>query len=220
MQKLLLASNNLGKLRELRALLEGLQLDLLDPESLKLKLEVEECGADYASNARLKAVAFAEASGLWCLADDSGLEVDALGGAPGLHSARLVGPGGSDAARRAQLLTLLSAYPRPWTAKFRSVVALASPEGKIDLAEGECPGEIIPEERGEGGFGYDPIFLLTDVERTMAELGMVEKNRLSHRARATRALLPVLRSRLGLDPEGDFSSAQGFLNGDSKTGAA
>jgi XTP/dITP diphosphohydrolase len=200
MQKLLLASNNEGKLRELRALLKGLQLDLLDPESLKLKLHVEESGDDYASNARLKAIAFAEASGIWCLADDSGLEVDALGGAPGLHSARLIGPGGSDEARRARLLALLSAHPRPWTAKFRSVVALANPEGEIDLAEGECPGEIIHEERGDGGFGYDPIFLLKGVGRTMAELGMEEKNRLSHRAHATGALLPVLRSRLGLDP--------------------
>ncbi len=200
MQKLLLASNNVGKLRELRALLQGLQLILLDPESLKLKLEVEESGDDYETNARLKAAAFAEASGLWCLADDSGLEVDALGGAPGLHSARLVGPGGSDEERRARLLALLSAHPRPWTARFRSVVALANPEGEIDLAEGECPGEIIPEERGDGGFGYDPIFLLSGVGRTMAELGMEEKNLLSHRANAMHALLPVLRSRMGLDP--------------------
>jgi XTP/dITP diphosphohydrolase len=200
MQRLLIASNNEGKLREFRALLKGLGLDLLDPASLKLNLEVEESGDDYATNARLKAAAFTEASGLWCLADDSGLEVDALGGAPGLHSARLVGPGGSDEARRARLLALLSTHPRPWTARFRSVVALANPEGGIDLAEGECPGEIIPEERGEGGFGYDPIFLLRGVGRTMAELGMEEKNRLSHRANATGALLPVLRSRLGLDP--------------------
>jgi XTP/dITP diphosphohydrolase len=199
MKKLLLASNNEGKLRELRALLEGLELDLLDPGSLMLKLEVEESGDDYASNASLKAAAFSSASSMWCLADDSGLEVDALGGAPGLHSARLVGPKGSDQSRRTYLLSLLVVHPRPWTARFRSVVALASPEGAIDLAEGECPGEVIPDERGDMGFGYDPIFLLQGMDRTMAELEMEEKNRHSHRAHAVQEILPILRKRLGLD---------------------
>jgi XTP/dITP diphosphohydrolase len=196
---LLLASNNEGKLRELRALLEGLELELLDPETMMLKLEVEETGDDYASNASLKAAAFSEASGMWCLADDSGLEVDALGGAPGLHSARLIGPTRSDSERRAHLLSLLAPHPRPWTARFRSAVALASPKGEIELANGKCIGEIIPEERGEMGFGYDPIFLLTDIGKTMAELEMEEKNHLSHRAHAVRALLPLLTNRLGLE---------------------
>lgn len=197
--KLLLASNNEGKLRELRALLEGVKLDLLDPKTLMLKLVVEETGDDYASNASLKAAAHSDASGMWCLADDSGLEVDALGGAPGLHSARLVGPTGSDRERRTHLLSLLAPHPRPWTARFCSVVALASPRGEIELAKGECLGEIIPEERGERGFGYDPIFLLAGLGRTMAELEMEEKNRLSHRAHAVRAILPLLRNRLGLE---------------------
>ncbi len=188
MERLLLGTTNKGKLAELRALLGGAQL------------EVDECGDDYPSNASLKAVAFSAATGIWCLADDTGLEVDVLGGAPGLHSARLIGPSGSDEQRRQRLLTMLAPHPRPWTARFRSVVALASPEGRIDLAEGECRGEIIPEERGEMGFGYDPIFLLQATGRTMAELEMEGKNRLSHRANAIQAILPILRSRLGLEP--------------------
>jgi len=200
MKKLLLASNNEGKLRELRSLLAGLGLDLLDPHKLMLKLDVEESGDDYASNAGLKAAAYSEASGLWCLADDSGLEVEALGGAPGLHSARLIGPTGSDQARRVHLLSLLAPYPRPWTARFYSAVALANPERVTDVAEGECRGEIFPEERGEMGFGYDPIFLVSGTGRTMAELEMKEKNQLSHRAHAVRAMLPLLIKRLGLDP--------------------
>jgi len=200
MKKLLLASNNEGKLRELRSLLAGLGLDLLDPQKLMLKLDVEESGDDYASNAGLKAAAYSDASGLWCLADDSGLEVEALGGAPGLHSARLIGPTGSDQARRAHLLSLLAPHPRPWNARFCSVVALANPGGVTDVAEGECRGEIFPEERGEMGFGYDPIFLVSGTGRTMAELEMTEKNQLSHRAHAVRAMLPLLIKRLGLDP--------------------
>lgn len=198
-QSLLLGTKNKGKLAELRALLDGLGVALLDPQNLDLKLDVDEVGADYASNASLKAATFSAASGMWCLADDTGLEVEALEGAPGLHSARLIGPTGTDAQRRQRLLNLLAPHPRPWRARFLSVVALASPGGAIDLAEGECQGEIIPEERGEMGFGYDPIFLLHGIGRTMAELEMEEKNRLSHRANAIQAILPILRKRLGLE---------------------
>ena len=200
MKKLLLATNNKGKQMELRALLGGLGLSLVDPESLHLQLEVDESGETYAINAGLKAAAFSAASGMWCLADDSGLEVDALGGAPGLHSARLTGAKGNDRQRRTRLLALLAPHPRPWTACFRCVVALTGPEGKIDLAEGECRGEVILEERGKMGFGYDPIFLVQNTGRTMAELDMDEKNRLSHRANAIQAILPILRRRLSLEP--------------------
>lgn len=199
MKRLLLATNNRGKLSEMRALLDGLGLVLLDPGALHLRLEIEESGADYAANAGLKAKAFSIASGMWCLADDTGLEVDALGGAPGLRSARLIGSEGSDRMRRQHLLALLAPLPGPWTARFRCVVALAGPEGGMDFAEGECPGEIISEERGEAGFGYDPIFLLHGIGRTMAELELEEKNRLSHRAKAVLAILPILRSRLNPD---------------------
>ena len=195
--RLLIATRNAGKLREMLALLglPGLQLVSLD--ELGITDEVDE-GADYAENARRKASIFAQRSGLWTVGDDSGLEVDALGGAPGPHSARLAGFQRSDADRRAMLLTLLAPHPRPWTARFRCSVALASPEGEVDLVEGVCPGQVVPGERGSGGFGYDPVFLVDSLGQTMAELPTAEKNRLSHRARAVQALLPILRLRLGL----------------------
>jgi len=198
-KKLLLATNNKGKQMELRALLGGLGLSLVDPETLHLQLEVDETGETYAINAGLKATAFSAASGLWCLADDSGLEVDALGGAPGLYSARLTGAKGNDHQRRTRLLALLAPHARPWTACFRCVVALTGPEGEIDVAEGKCQGEVILEERGKMGFGYDPIFLVQNTGRTMAELEMDDKNRLSHRANAIQAILPILSRRLGLE---------------------
>ncbi len=195
---LLLASHNAGKLRELSALLVELELSLITPAELGLHLDVEESGQDYAENAGLKAGAYARESGIWTLADDTGLEVEALGGAPGLRSARLVE--GTDANRRSELLRLLSPHSPPWPARFRCCVALASPDGQVDLAHGACPGEIIRTARGAGGFGYDPIFLVHGTDKTMAELSLEEKNQLSHRARAVQAMLPVLRSRLGLTP--------------------
>jgi len=194
----LLATTNPGKLREMRSLMEHVVLRLADPAMLGLTLQVEESGEDYAENARLKAQAFATASGWFTLADDTGLEVDALEGAPGLHSARLLQPGASDAERRARLLELLAPCPRPWPARFRCAMALAGPDGRIDLASGECLGEIVPSPRGEAGFGYDPLFEVEHTGRTMAELALPEKNQISHRARALQALLPVLRLRLGL----------------------
>ena len=182
MSKLLVATNNRGKLVEIQALLEGQEFELLTPQDLNLAMNVDETGATYSENAALKGRAFALASGLPTLADDSGLEVDLLDGRPGLHSARFSRkPGATDADRRLYLLELLAGKPRPWQARFRCVVALASPGGKVVFAEGICPGEIIPEERGQDGFGYDPIFLLPDLGLTMAQLGMVQKNQLSHR---------------------------------------
>jgi len=198
MPKLLIASLNPGKLREMRSLLDPLGLSLVDAAQLRLGLAVEETGVDYAANATLKAIAHAQASGLWTLADDSGLEVQALDGAPGPRSARLAGPNRSDADRRRLLLSHLQPHPRPWLAQFRCAVALASPQGSVDTAEGVCPGEVIPQERGRRGFGYDPIFLVEGTGRTMAELSLKEKNRLSHRARAIQAILPTLKERMGL----------------------
>jgi epoxyqueuosine reductase len=192
--KLLLATNNKGKLRELQAILNGLPIELVTPADIHLALDVEEDGATYAENAAKKAVAFARASGLTCLADDSGLEVDALNGAPGLYSARYSAkPGASDADRRAYLLQNLSGKPRPWRARFRATVAVAGPGGSVQIVEGTCEGEVIPEERGAGGFGYDPIFFLPELGQTMAELPEETKNRLSHRARAVEAARPILR---------------------------
>jgi XTP/dITP diphosphohydrolase len=198
MNQLLLATGNPGKLGEMQALLADLgKIELLTPAEIGLRLEILEDGATYAENAALKARAYAEASGLTTLADDSGLEVAVLGGAPGLRSARyLPQPGATDADRRAYLLRQLQAYPRPWLARFRCSVAVFRPGEALLTFEGTCPGEIIPEERGTNGFGYDPIFLLSQTGRTMAELSMEEKNRLSHRGWAVRAALPYLQTLL------------------------
>jgi XTP/dITP diphosphohydrolase len=191
--RLLLATNNKGKLAEMLSLLEDLNLDIVTPESSGVDLNVTEDGSTYEENASLKAVGFAHKSGLVTLADDSGLEVDALGGSPGIRSARFSPlPKATDADRRGYLLGLLNSYPRPWTAHFHCTVAIAIPGGDIFYAQGDCPGEIIPIERGTNGFGYDPIFLLPEIGLTMAELPMEDKNHLSHRARAIRAAIPIL----------------------------
>lgn len=197
--KLLIATNNKGKVAEIRELLTGLAVDLVTPAEIGLKLEVEEDGSTYAENATKKALAFAAASGQVSLADDSGLEVDALDGQPGLHSARFSPqPGATDADRRKYLLGKLTGKPRPWTARFRATVAIAVPGGAPRLVTGQCEGEIVPEERGTGGFGYDPIFLLPELGCTMAELPMEEKNHLSHRARAVQNAIPILKAVLGI----------------------
>ncbi|PWH11967.1 MAG: non-canonical purine NTP pyrophosphatase, RdgB/HAM1 family, partial [Anaerolineae bacterium] len=188
MHQLLIATRNKGKVREIQSLLKGLDVQVLTLNDVGLTIEVEEDGTTYQENAGKKARVYSQASGLIALADDSGLEVDALGGAPGLYSARYSGvPGATDADRRAFLLEHLKGKPRPWTAHFHATVALATPDGTIRYTEGNCYGEIIPEERGTGGFGYDPIFFLPNLNCTMAELTMEEKNRLSHRALAVQA---------------------------------
>ncbi|MFH1185467.1 MAG: RdgB/HAM1 family non-canonical purine NTP pyrophosphatase [Chloroflexota bacterium] len=197
MNRLLVATNNPGKMLELHALLNDLAVFLVTPEDAGLVLSVTEDGRSYLENAQKKAAAFAAASGLISLADDSGLEVEVLDGAPGLHSARyLAHAGATDADRRAFLLQNLSGKPRPWRARFRAAVAISVPGGETRGAEGDCPGEIIPEERGAGGFGYDPIFLVSGTGRTMAELDMHEKNRVSHRARAIAKARPMLKQLL------------------------
>ena len=194
MSRLLIGTLNPGKQDEIRHLLADLNLQITTPQEFGLSLTVKETGANYRENAALKASAFSQASGLWALADDTGLEVEALGGAPGLHSARLAA---TTTARRRTLLDMLHSHPRPWTASFRSTVALASPEGQLVFCEGTCPGEIISEERGVGGFGYDPIFLVEGTEKTMAELTIEEKNLISHRARAVKAIKPELARLTG-----------------------
>jgi len=197
MMRLLIATHNTGKLKEFRALLQAWPVELLSPQDLGLNLAVQEVGSTYRENAALKAQAYAHASGLITLADDSGLEVDVLDGAPGLFSARYAPhPGATDADRRAFLLENLRRYPRPWLARFRCVVALARSGESPRFFEGVCPGEIIPEERGEHGFGYDPVFLVEGTGKTMAELPLEEKNRLSHRARAVMAAQVALAAAL------------------------
>ena len=193
MTQLLLASTNPGKVREILDLLGDLPIEVVTPQQIDLELSILENGATYAENAALKAQAYAPLAGMLTLGDDSGLEVDALGGLPGIRSARFSPrPGATDADRRLYLLQRLQGHPRPWTARFRCTVALATPSGELYFAEGECPGEIIPEERGQNGFGYDPIFLLNGLGLTMAELTTEMKNRLSHRARALHAARPML----------------------------
>ncbi len=194
MQKLLIGTKNQGKFAEIYALLADLEIELISLADLEIDLAVEEIGTTYARNAALKAQAYARASGLLTLADDSGLEVEALHGAPGLYSSRYAPQSNpTDADRRAHLLKNLAGYPRPWPARFICVVALATLGGDTQFSEGICPGEIIPEERGQFGFGYDPIFLVKGSDLTMAELPMDEKNKLSHRARAVRGAIPHLR---------------------------
>jgi XTP/dITP diphosphohydrolase len=192
---LLLSTKNPGKIEELRSLLSGVEaLRLHTPMELGLELAVVEDGADYKANAALKARQYAQTSGMASLADDSGLEVEALNGAPGLFSARYAPKkGATDADRRAYLLQQLKGKERPWPARFRSTVCVALPDGRTYIAEGECEGEIVPEERGTNGFGYDAIFQVAGGEKTMAELAMAEKNQLSHRARA----IAKIKERLG-----------------------
>lgn len=191
--KLLLASNNPGKLRELAALLQGLPIELLRPADLGLRLDVEESGDTYAENAARKARAFARAAGLTAIADDSGLEIPALGYWPGVHSVRFAGPA-ADEARRCQLILdrVAGLTPVGGQARFVSVVVIADPRQVLVESVGVLNGEIVPP-RGAHGFGYDPIFQPGGETRTLAELGPEEKNAISHRADAVRALVPFLR---------------------------
>ncbi|MCC2669881.1 MAG: Nucleoside-triphosphatase rdgB [Armatimonadetes bacterium] len=192
---LLIATKNAGKIRELRELLHDLPLELVGADEMP---EVDETGATFAENAELKARAAAAWSGEWSLADDSGLEVDALGGAPGVHSNRYWGDGTTETDRNQHLLNdLREVAPEQRTARYRAVVAIASPDGRIWLFEGACEGVIQDEPRGENGFGYDPHFYIPRFSRTMAELDPVTKNRISHRGEAFRAALPLLQRLAG-----------------------
>ncbi len=197
MRRLVLATRNKGKIREIKAILAGLPLFLVDLGDYPDAPEVPEEAADFATNAREKALAVATYTGEWALADDSGLEVEALDGAPGVRSARYAGVHGNDAANIARLLAEMEDVPDGRRqARFVCWVALAGPDGTCLLAEGECRGEILRQPRGTGGFGYDPIFFLPEYGRTMAELPEEVKNRISHRARALAKLRPVILTRL------------------------
>jgi XTP/dITP diphosphohydrolase len=198
MHNLLIATNNKGKIAEIQALLGMADFNLFTPAGLGLVLAIPEDGQTYAENASKKALAFSHASGMVALADDSGLEVDALDGQPGLHSHRFCPQtDATDADRRAYLLEKLTGAPRPWTARFRATVAVANPSGEVRLAVGQCEGIIVPEERGTNGFGYDPIFFIPELGRSMAELEMDEKNGLSHRGKAVQNALPILQDIFG-----------------------
>lgn len=189
MLKILAATNNPDKIHEINAILADLPLAFVSPVSLGLSLDISETGSTYYENALLKALAFQQASGLPVLADDSGLEVAALGGQPGIHSHRFnPKPGATHQDRCEYLLKKLAGIPQPWHAEFHCEVVVLLPGGAEFHAHGTCPGRIVPGYRGENGFGYDPIFEPDGFEHTMAELGDALKNRVSHRARALRAL--------------------------------
>jgi XTP/dITP diphosphohydrolase len=183
--RMLIATNNPGKVREYDDLLRGLGLELCGLADMGLERQVDETGHTFDENARLKAQAYCQASHLLTLADDSGLEVAMLDGAPGVHSARYAGQGASDADRIRKLLAALDGVP--WVnraARFRCVIALAWPDGRLETFEGQCTGVIALEPKGTNGFGFDPVFYLPELNCTMAELPMDVKNRISHRARA------------------------------------
>ena len=183
--RLLIGTRNQGKAREIVQLLGDLPYEALTLEDIGIDLDVRETGRTFEENAIIKATTYAEVSGLLTLADDSGLEVDALGGLPGVYSARFGGYHGRDRERNLYLLRRLEGVPRERrTARFRCVIALAHPDGRVWTVEGSVEGVIEYQPRGEHGFGYDPIFFIPQLGKTMAELPPEEKNRISHRARA------------------------------------
>lgn len=194
MRRLLLATNNAHKVRELGQILAAVPYEIVTPAQVGISAEVEETGESYAENAALKARTLAAMSGLLTLADDSGLEVEALGGEPGIRSARYAGEGAANEARIARLLGKLRCVPNEHRqARFVSVIAIADPAGRVWLREGTCAGLIIDSPRGSGGFGYDPVFFMPELGCTMAELDEETKNRVSHRGRAGAAAVILLR---------------------------
>lgn len=198
LRKLLLATNNRAKVREYRSLLQGLPFKLVTLAEQGITTAVREVGESLEENARLKAVVLAAESQLVALADDSGLEVDVLGGEPGPLSARYAGDRASDKERISYLLARLKGIP--WekrSARFRCVIAIATPEGRIELCSGDCRGLITFEPRGKEGFGYDPIFYFPGLGKAFADLSFDDKNRVSHRGKAAREVPSVL-ARLGL----------------------
>jgi len=193
MPKLLLATNNQGKVHEYRSLLNNSAYELVTLAEEGITTVVDEVGESLEENARLKATALATESQLLALADDSGLEVDALGGEPGRLSARYAGEGASDNDRVSYLLSRLKDVPWPErSARFRCVIAIATPDGELEFCSGECQGIIAFEPRGKHGFGYDPVFFLPQLDKTMAELPLEMKNQVSHRGQAARKASQVL----------------------------
>ena len=192
--KVVLATNNPGKIREISEILKHHGIDVVSLQDNPGLAEVEEDRDTFKDIAVKKALAACEHTGLVALADDSGLEVDYLGGAPGVHSSRFAGREKDDAANNQKLLELLSGVPEEKrTARFRCVVAIVDREGWVYTAEGTCEGIIATEPRGKGGFGYDPLFYLPEYGKTFAELGPEIKNRISHRARALAGALDILK---------------------------
>jgi len=193
MPKLLLATNNQAKVREYKSLLHSLPYELVTLAEQGITTVVSEVGETMEENARLKATLLADKSRLLALADDSGLAVDALGGEPGLLSARYAGENASDKDRVSYLLSRLKGVPwQKRSACFHCVIAIATPDGEVEFCSGECRGMITLDPKGEQGFGYDPIFYLPELDKTMAELPLETKNQISHRGQAARKVYQVL----------------------------
>ena len=198
MPRLLLATGNRHKQDELKGLLKGIPYELVTPSELGIDDRVEESGCTLEENAALKATAYSIRSGLLSLADDSGLEVAALNGEPGVFSSRYAGENASDVDRINFLLSKLKKIPEEERqAKFRCVIAITTPQGKVELCPGECKGVIALNPSGEEGFGYDPVFYLPQLGKTMAELSPAEKNSISHRGRAAAKARSVLINMTG-----------------------
>ena len=195
-EKFVLATHNPGKLREMGDILRGLGVEVVSPADVGCHVEVEETGATFAENAMLKAKAVCAASGLPAIADDSGLCVDALGGAPGVYSARYGGEGLDDAGRYRLLLSNLRGQPTR-AAHFACAIACAFPNGDALTAEGRCDGAIAYAPMGEGGFGYDPVFLVPEKAKTFGQLTAEEKSQISHRGKALQAFAAKLETYLG-----------------------
>lgn len=193
MPKLLLATTNRGKINEYRSLLKGIPFELVTPMEEGVRISVEENYNSMVENATHKAMTFADTSGLIALADDSGLEVDALGGEPGVRSARYAGDGASDSDRIDYLLDKMKNIPaEKRSASFKCVIAISVPWEKVETCSGECRGAINFEPRGNNGFGYDPVFFIPELNQTMAELTLEVKNKISHRARAVEKAYRIL----------------------------
>lgn len=194
MQELLIASSNPGKLHEMRTILQDLPVKLIQPADIRLNLDVIEDGKSYEENARKKARAYCAASGKVTLADDSGLEVDVLGGAPGIHSARFSPKANAtDRDRRDYLLEKLRGFEQPWYAHFHCSVVIVTPSGAEYVHGANCYGQIIDHERGSHGFGYDPLFFMPHLGMTTAEMEEDKKNLISHRGLALMAARKSLK---------------------------
>ncbi len=194
--KLVIASGNKGKIREFSAVFDKLGYECLSIKDICQAPEPDETGTTFKENARQKALYYMEACGLPCLADDSGLVVDALGGAPGVYSARYAGHHGDDAANNAKLIQeLKKSGSADWSGHYVAALCLAFPDGRLYEVEGTCSGRVLEEARGDGGFGYDPYFLVPQYDKTMAEMSLDQKEAVSHRGAAIRKLVALLEAQ-------------------------
>ena len=199
LKKIVVGTRNVGKIKEVRNGLAELPFEVIGLPDGEIP-EVEETGVTFAENAIIKAKAYSALTGEYCLADDSGLEVDALEGAPGVYSARYAGEGATDADNNRKLLAALQKVPQEHrTARFRSALALVGPDGSLLLSEGVCEGIILTEAQGDGGFGYDPLFFMPDQQKTLAQMTVEEKNGVSHRGNALKSFKEKLKQQINLD---------------------